>query len=693
MEIQSNHQIEPNLHLQNSSHGSNLANLAEMQPSKSERIHQLPSDVVDQIAAGEVVERPSHMVKELVENAIDAGADSIEVEYDLGGRRVRVTDNGYGIAADDLGLALARHATSKINAANDLWSLNSFGFRGEALASIAAVSRLTLQSRQRDSAQASRIIANYGSLTPVEPSAGNVGTTLVIENLFENIPARLKFLKSDSAEHGQIKATLKALALANENIEFRLRTKGRLEQVWPKASSFIERAKQVLEGIKLYENNYVLQSSSMNGYRAHIVFASPHDVTGNSRSIHLFVQGRWVQDRSLQAAVTEAFRGLLMHGEFPVAVVRLEVPCDEIDVNIHPTKSQVKFRDSQQAFRAINRCLREAIEKAPWLTSDTQGRIENQPENHLGNQLGNQVQSQGHIKPQSSAQFSLSDFVRPYESSIDSSAASMSSDPLESPSVSESLASSPLNSVGRFEAPEFNRVTFQQKNDFWQTNELPKVSFQPNQPNQNDSNQDKSSNSTHLAYWSQLQVLGQANLTYILTQAGNRLVIVDQHAAHERVAYEKLMRAWMSGESEVQQLLIPITIDLEPEGAEALVSISSDLERLGVQIDQVGPQSIAIRALPIAIKDGALTKVLAELAHEMLELGGSFALERKISDLCASMACHSVVRAGQALSMEQMKSLLLQMDEFPLSSFCPHGRPVSVDYPFAKLERDFGRLV
>jgi DNA mismatch repair protein MutL len=188
-------------------------------------------------------------------------------------------------------------------------------------------------------------------------------------------------------------------------------------------------------------------------------------------------------------------------------------------------------------------------------------------------------------------------------------------------------------------------------------------------------------------------VLGQAHLTYILAQDEHRLVMVDQHAAHERVAYERLMKAWMNGQAESQPLLIPLTIELDPDGAEALMSIATELEKLGLSIDQNGPQSVAIRCLPLTIKENSLLKALKDLASEIVEKGGGFALEKRISDLCATMACHSVVRAGQALSHDQMRSLLQQMDEFPLSSFCPHGRPVSVDYPFSKLERDFGRTV
>jgi DNA mismatch repair protein MutL len=655
------------------------------------RIYQLSSDVVDQIAAGEVVERPSHLVKELVENAIDAGAHAIEIEYDQGGRRVRVTDDGAGIEPEDLPLALARHATSKISAANDLWSLSTFGFRGEALASIGAVSRLTLQSRRRDSGTAYRIVSEFGKLSPVDPVGANPGTTVLVEELFANIPARLKFMKSEAGENAQIKATLKALALANEGVEFRLRTKGKLDQIWSRAETFLERARQVMEAEKLYENRF-----SYNGYEARVVFASPHEVTGNARSILIFVQGRWVQDRSLQAAVIEAFRGLLMHGEYPIAVVRLEVPPDEVDVNIHPTKSQVKFRDSQQAFRAVNRGLREALEKAPWLEvqkasepeagapgfasarSGVREAVESYSESVARHAPHGAGHSSGHT---SGKKLSVADLVRPYASGP----VALQEDPEKAREAhtesAETLATAPVHSVGRFEGPEFNTVVFRQKADFSTVREPQAPTGEGARPQATG------------GYWSRLQVLGQANLTYIVAQDADRLVLVDQHAAHERVGYERLMRAWMNGGIEVQPLLLPITVDLEPDGAEALVSVAHELEKLGVQVDQIGPQSVAIRSMPVAIKEAALAKALSELAREMVDRGGSFALERKISDLCATMACHSVVRAGQALSLDQMKSLLAQMDEFPLSSFCPHGRPVSVDYPFTKLERDFGRLV
>jgi DNA mismatch repair protein MutL len=647
-----------------------MANLFSNQANQqSRRIVQLTSEVVDQIAAGEVVERPSHMVKELVENAVDAGATQVEIEYDQGGRRVRVTDNGRGIEPDDLKLALARHATSKINAADDLWNLSTFGFRGEALASIGAVSRLTLHSRRVLAGTAHQIVSEFGKLSGVSPAGGNEGTTVLVEELFQNVPARLKFLKSEAGENAQIKATLRALALANEGVEFRLRSKGKIEQIWPRASDFLERARQVMDAKELF----AAKGTFPEGYETEIAFASPHEVTGNARSILVFVQGRWVQDRSLQAAVIEAYRGLLMHGEYPIAIVRLRVPPDEIDVNIHPTKSQVKFRDSQAAFRAVNRTLREALEKAPWLEKKTS--VSSHAEATRTAVEGFAARSAESVPSESTPRkLSVADLVRPYASGP--VALAENTETLGAPGP-ESLSSAPVNSLGRFDAPEFSSVVFRQKSDFVAPQE---------------SSMEVASPST-AGTWSRLQVLGQANLTYIIAQDTSGLVLVDQHAAHERVAYERLMRGWMSGKVEVQPLLLPITVDLEPDGAEALMSVAPELEKLGVQIDQIGPQSIAIRSTPLAIKEAALAKALVQLSSEMLERGGSFALEKKISDLCATMACHSVVRAGQALSVEQMKSLLGQMDEFPLSSFCPHGRPVSVEYSFARLERDFGRLV
>ncbi len=607
-------------------------------------IRLLSSEVIDQIAAGEVVERPSHMVKELVENSLDAGCTEIEVEFDQGGRRVRVTDNGNGIATEQLTLALARHATSKISEADDLWKLGTYGFRGEALATVAAVSRLMLTSRTLDAKTASQIKNEFGTNSQLETVGGNPGTTVLIEELFANVPARLKFLKSESAESSQIKNTLKALALARPDVEFRIRSGGKLLSVWPRANSHLERAEQILE-TELFSATY-----TFNGFEVQASFASPHNVAGQARQIWIFVQGRWVQDRGLQAAVIDAYRGLLMHGEYPIASIQVKCPPEEVDVNIHPAKSAVRFRDNQTAFRAVHRCLREGLEKAPW--------IENQTGVHAPSKA--------------------------YDSTLELS-----------PSEPQALS---------FQAPELDRTQYQKRELTSAHYDVLKTAAKA-APTYLDSSTERRPETTFVrnleqipatratSFWSQLQVLGQAHLTYILAENNSTLYLIDQHAAHERIAYERLMSAWKTGLIERQDLLLPLTVTLEPEAVEAIGAQAVALAKVGIELEPIGHEAIAIRSMPVGISEKAVVSSLKELAREIIEKGGGFALERKISDLCATMACHSVVRAGQALSVEQMQTLLEQMDEFPLSSFCPHGRPVSVEYPYQKLERDFGRIV
>ncbi len=627
-------------------------------------IRLLSSEVVNQIAAGEVVERPAHLVKELIENSLDAKATQIEVDVDHGGRNVLVRDNGSGIAKDELGLALARHATSKISLSSDLWALKSFGFRGEALASIAAVSSLSLTSRTKESSEAFRVVSHFGELRPLEQVGGEQGTSLEIIDLFANVPARLKFMKSDAAELTQIKNVFRALALANPQVEFRLKSRGELLFFWPAKEDALERAREVLNQESLIEGHSIL-----DGFKVRALVSPPNQTVKNSKQIWIFVQGRWVQDRGLQAAIMEAYRSLLMHGEFPVAAIFLECDPEDVDVNIHPTKSQVKFREPSKAFRAVLRAIRGPLEEAPWLSKMTKS-------------LNGASASQ---------EFKLE---------VDSTGAE-----------SDTMTAS-------FVAPEFKSVQFQKKEFNFGTSEVrdqlgtysPRsdsaMSFSSANAFASDLDPElkrnlESGSSKGLTEkpmtsvrWASLQILGQADLTYIVTQSSKALVFVDQHAAHERVAYESLMAAWKKGLGlEVQNYLMPLALDFPAEEVQAILSLSKELERLGVFIEQLGAESLGVRAAPSLLKETALHKALLKLGQDLVEQGGSFALENSVSDICASLACHSVVRAGQALSYEEMKSLLEQMDQYAFSSFCPHGRPVFVEYPFARLERDFGRIL
>lgn len=611
-------------------------------PSMS--IQVLPPEVVDQIAAGEVVERPAHLVKELVENSIDAGATRVHIEFYDGGRIVKVIDNGKGMAPQDLGKALERFATSKISKTDDLWSLRTFGFRGEALASISAVSKLTLTSRREGDEQAHQIISTFGKRSEVDKVGGSSGTTILIENLFDNTPARLKFLKSDSAENTAIKTTLKAMALSHYDVEMRIQENGKLVSFWPACKSRKDRVEQILEIKPLFEG-----SAERGNVRAYAVFADPHNVAKTAKNMWFFAQNRWIQDRSLQAAVNEAYRSLLMHGEYPIAVVWVDTDPDCVDVNIHPTKSQVKFQDASLAFRAVAGALRSTLEQAPWIPK------------HEAASMAKEQQSD------TSESFKSTQGLPNFAQKIEQNMA--------------------------FEDNTLSVTQFQKKDFNFPKSSMQDVKLTYQTLADSAADRESFSQEAPIGYWSSLEVLGQANLTYIVTQTRDKIIFVDQHAAHERVVFEKLMSAWKGGKVDIQDFLFPLAIDLSPDKVEGLLAYAKEIERLGVFIEALGPGTIGVKAAPLMIKESTLNKVLEKMAHEIVDQGGSYSLERSVGDICATMACHSVVRAGQALGIDQMKNLLREMDLFPLSSFCPHGRPVSVEYPFHKLEKDFGRIV
>jgi DNA mismatch repair protein MutL len=589
----------------------------------------LPSQVVDQIAAGEVVERPAHLVKELVENSLDAGATLVIVEIADGGRFVKVTDNGKGIQKQELSKALDRFATSKIRSTEDLWKLQSFGFRGEALASISAVSKLSLTSRTAQAKNAAKIESRFGTREDVVDSGGAQGTSIVVENLFENVPARLKFMKSSASEFAAIKMVIKAMALSNPVVEFQLFHNQHLELIFSACRTALDRAAQVLDVQKLYEGQ-----AERNGVRAHAVFADPFTTAKTSKNIWLFAQSRSIQDRGLQAAVMEAYRHLLMHGEFPQAAVWVTTDPANIDVNIHPTKSQVKFVDPSLAFRAVQAAIRNVLEQAPW------------------------------IEKKSEVSASLS------ESSAELAHTAVSARPIKNYALPENLT---------FSSPELTATKYATKN------------LKPEVQIEKFESTDKNTVKENFGFWSGLQILGQTNLTYVLAQSAKSLFLVDQHAAHERVNWEKLMSAWRGGSIEIQDFLFPLTMDLGPEKVERLVAVSVDLMKLGFTVEAMGPSTIGVKSAPSFIKEKSIVLAIETLADEVASLAGAISIEKTVGDVIATLACHSSVRAGQALSSEEMQSLLKQMDEFPLSSFCPHGRPVFIEMPFLQLEKDFGR--
>lgn len=577
--------------------------------------------MINKIAAGEVVERPAQLLKELLENSLDAKATEITVDVKNGGRTIQVSDNGVGIPAQELHLVLARHTTSKIVDAEDLWKLNTFGFRGEALASIASISRLHLTSRQKTHDKASRLISEFGKTSDVEALSGPIGTTILVEDLFENVPARLKFLKSSGAEISAIRQALRAVALAHPPVTFRLRVDDSLDLFWAGVETKLDRAVQVLE-----QDNMHVGEKTAEGYSVTVAFSDPGTVAKTSKNIWLFAQDRWIQDRGLQAAVTEAYRGTLMHGEYPIAVVWLTVPAAEIDVNIHPTKSQVKFQDNSKVFRLVHHTIRDELEKK-----------------HGANKTPTPMQP-------TNLSFSSNDLQKTYFQQKE----------LPTRSIPNMIPTMQSNHV------TVTPVVF------------PVIEPPPQQ-------------TPTVVQWGKLQVLGQALLTYIVAQEHDQIVFIDQHAAHERVLFETITAGWKAGKLERQQHLFPTSIEMSHDKVDALMKFQGDFEKLSIAIEAMGPATIGISATPPFLRESVLPNLLDQVATEILDHGGSYSFEKKMTDIAATMACHSAIRAGQALSIAEMQALLEQMDQFSFSSFCPHGRPVAVRWNQTQIEREFGR--
>ncbi len=611
-------------------------------------IKKLSQSTINQIAAGEVVERPAHLLKELIENSIDAGAKSIEIDFAKGGKEITVKDDGCGISKNELALTLSKHTTSKIQTIDDLWSLKSFGFRGEALSSVASVSHLTITT-STDGYEAYTLKSDFGEESQMLPTHSSQGTTVKVKDLFTNCPARLKFLKSEGSESTQIKKTIKALAMIHPQIAFKVLQNKHLLYYFPRTTSFYERVKTVLCDDTLYH----LKGPHLH-FQCEMVFSRPHTKQKHSQNIWLFVQKRWIQDIRLKMAIIESYRNLLMHGTYPTVVVDLICDPSEIDVNIHPTKSQVKFKDPTNAFRSISRPLRAHLEKAPWLEDILTDSKDTPPKTHL------------------KEQYTLSDhsFTR-----LDSPSSLEPEESITQPVKSqfEHLIQQDAHSHKK----AFDTVSFPKKDSF--SHLLPKKMDTASLPTSND-----------LTEWSQLEVLGQCNLTYIVTQSRKGLILIDQHAAHERVAFEKLMDSWNKKHFKVQKSLIPQTLKLEPHLCDHL--LKHNFNEIGIEIERMGPDALIISSKPDILSDKGLSQALISAAKQIEELGDSFSLHKIIGDLFATMACHSVIRAGQALSPEEMKNLLVEMDKFKLSSFCPHGRPVFTEFPFSKLDKEFGRV-
>ena len=595
------------------------------------KVRVLPPELADQIAAGEVVERPASVVKELVENAIDAGARRIEVEIEGGGRRlIRVVDDGGGMPPDDARLALRRHATSKIAAADDLWGLNTFGFRGEALPSIAAVSRLTLTTRPPEAEVGFKLTVEAGVETDARDAGIPTGTQVEVRDLFFNTPARSKFLKAEATETANVSEAMLRLALAHPAVHFRLRVGGRVALDLPVHRDLGERVRAALAR----RGASVLHEAigEEGGHRVRAFLAGPDEVSTTARSTFLFVGGRFIRDRALLHALALGYGPLLEKGRYPLAALFLELPGADLDLNVHPQKLEVRFARPQEVYAAVRHVVGAAIARAPWLRSGgvTQTiRAFTQPPTYRS--APESGRASGKLDAGSLA------FSRPAQSAL----------PLRARDADDHGDSRPgTGEPSPWDAPRF---------------------------------------------FAALNYIGQIHRTYLVCEAADELILIDQHAAHERVAYARLRAAHASRQMPRQRLLFPIPIEV---GETAAAAVTSEmLDALGFEVAPHAPGVVLLRAMPEPLKDAdpkpLLREVLAELA-EGTPLG-SGDLDR-VDHLLATIACHSVVRAGDVLGRPAVLALLAQLDDVDLRSHCPHGRPVMLRMPLGEIEKRFGRV-
>ena len=767
-------------------------------------IRVLPDDVVDQIAAGEVIERPASVVKELVENAFDAGATHVNIEIDHGGRHlIRVLDNGTGMTESEVRLALTRHATSKLRTLEDLFVLDTMGFRGEALPSIASVSRMSIITRTRDQVAGAQLEIEAGRVLRVAEVGAPVGTQIEVRDLLFNVPARLKFLKGHATEAAHITDAVTKLAMVHAGVHLRLRHGGRVALDAPAHSSGLERARSIL-GARLGRSLHAATGSE-NGVRVEAYLAAPDLAQTTTRSTYMFVGRRTIKDRGLLQALAMGYGELIPRGRFPVAILRVDVPGGEVDVNVHPQKLEVRFSDAQLVYAAVRHVVRRGVAEAPWLA-----------EEQVGSPVRMRATAPGTAPPGGPGQASrmaashaaettrmLLPFGRaaaapetgaweqraqPAEPSLPGQPALpvRSASPVR-PLPTDAPAARPVAPLpapadhpdeqgeGRFLA----KATFPLAPRDWQaiTQEKrtsraaepapwpytrgrpgaagkpqmadaeaagvpgprpatpdprpettpdvapddpidvaavrpgappeattaaawarlaeiavgPSAPAAPRAPASVSPAQPAGDGRDAALFFTRLRYIGQLDRTYLVCEAGGEMVLVDQHAAHERVAFQRLRDRYQQRAVPVQRLLFPKTLDLAPAQAAIAEELRQTLSDMGFELEPFGGHTYALKAVPAGLREGDVDGVLAELLDELAERGGSRALEERLDLALATIACHSAVRAGDLLSDQEVRALFQSLDAVDFKAHCPHGRPVLLRIRVDEIARRFGR--
>ncbi len=620
------------------------------------KIHILPETLSNKIAAGEVVERPASVVKELVENSIDAGAAKITVEIDNGGRSlIRISDDGQGMSRDDALLSLERYATSKIADEQSLFAIQTLGFRGEALPSIASVSAFSLITRPRDADTGTEINVNGGKIADVKEIGAPPGTMIEVRRLFYNTPARRKFLKAVNTEMGHITDTVAAFALCRPDIHFKLIHNGKTVKHWPSAADPRQRTADILGK----ETRGHLQAVSHTGDGITISgwISAPHITRSTSQKIYLFVNGRIIRDRGLQYALFEGYRGRLVKGAFPLAAIFITLPFDRVDVNVHPTKSEVRFVDQKKLYDTLKAAVAATWAGAvapPWETAGISETVYTEASSSAS---GTPEQVAEAIPRYSGKQQGL-----------------FPEKGLPLPQPISSVENKPSGEYDRPAVSVFIKQDVAIKDGPDTT--APHVAGTPAE-----------------GFFSGLTVVGQLRDTYILCESASELVVIDQHAAHERISFERLKQRKQSRRPASQALLIPETVEVSYQEAAELEKMLNAFAAVGLEVEPFGQNSFVIKAVPELLAEVAVGPMVREIAEKLTASGFAPEMETRIDACLHIMACHGSIRANQRLSEKEMTALLVQLDACENPWHCPHGRPTSVNWNLRELEKSFKRIV
>jgi DNA mismatch repair protein MutL len=590
------------------------------------RIQRLPDDLANQIAAGEVVERPASVVKELLENALDAGASRIKVEVDSGGTLlVRVVDDGEGMTEEDALLSLERHATSKIREKEDLFTLRTFGFRGEALPSVASVARLRLLTRCRGAAEATEVLVEGGVNARVRPLGAPEGTTVEVRDLFFNVPARRKFLKSAPTEAAHVAEAVMLAALARHDVSFFLVRDGRAAREWLRVTTRRDRAMQVFESERLEPC-----LGERGPMRIEAYLSAPERARAGAVALHLLVNGRPVRDRTLARAVAHAYGSVLPAGRYPVGVVYVEAPPEQVDVNVHPQKAEVRFSDARALFDSVTRELHGSLARVFSIPSP--GIARGWSSGAVASGVSVPAIAQSLAEPaQSSDPWNLAPPHPTATSGVDAGI----KDPGRGASIEPSL----------FEGAGF---------------------------------------------YGSLDFLSQVRSTFLVCAGSDGLYVLDQHAAAERVTFHRLRRSFSQRSIATQRLLLPEVVDLLPAEVAALEERAEDVQAFGVELRAVGPKAVAVHAVPMLLARSRPERLVRDLIAE-LGRAAKRPFGDAADLVLATMACHGSIRAGDAVSREEAVALLLALDGIDFAGHCPHGRPVVTRIGYDDLERRVGR--